>query len=521
MASPNIEPRQSILTSRTAAEAARDRTEDQLNELFSRAMRKFLARAEREIKIRLRAGTTVLTAAGDPPPDPLTLGIFARMWGEIVDQQVMDDILTAWQRVYGTGTTMIADSAVRAAVEEYLPRVRDRLVRGEVWIGGKRAPSVAEDSFDKARVILSRSAAEGWTRQRTAQRIATEFGWETNGSALREELNQINGEIEQILNPLGHPGTPAREYARLHDPIIAELQAQGSEITKQLDAEQSYWQNRAQLIARTESTSLHGYSANNALAAEGFSHKQWMATHDTRTRDSHREADGQTVPVDAEFIVGGFAMQFPGDPSAPVGEIANCRCTMIGADREDDQDQEGPQTQAGNSGGGAGGGLPPLRGMGEPPDENDKPAWNAYWKARQDALEGKGFTSNGAILKAHEVQFLERFLDAGEQASWIPLDPKRRPTNDFYWVEQQQEFEIKATGATYKQIHGRIVSAASQAFTRHQMTKNRFIIDLSDQELTDALRDELAGFNIGRRKYRLASLWVMTRGQLVEIALKQ
>ncbi|MBQ6717157.1 MAG: hypothetical protein IJN21_11620 [Clostridia bacterium] len=56
--------------------------------------------------------------------------------------------------------------------------------------------------------------------------------------------------------------------------------------------------------------------------------KRWTAIKDSRTRDSHGAADGQTVDVDEPFSIGGAAMLFPGDPSGPPREVYNCRCTM-------------------------------------------------------------------------------------------------------------------------------------------------------------------------------------------------
>ena len=52
--------------------------------------------------------------------------------------------------------------------------------------------------------------------------------------------------------------------------------------------------------------------------------KRWVAHHDERTRSSHLAANGQTVAIDDPFIVGGAALAFPGDPSAPMEEVANC-----------------------------------------------------------------------------------------------------------------------------------------------------------------------------------------------------
>jgi len=94
---------------------------------------------------------------------------------------------------------------------------------------------------------------------------------------------------------------------------------------------------RARMIARTE---VHG--ARNTVAMgtmqrfesaygipSGVMRKEWQATEDPRTRPTHHEADKQTVPFTEPFTVGGFPLQFPGDPTGPASEVINCRCATF------------------------------------------------------------------------------------------------------------------------------------------------------------------------------------------------
>ena len=94
------------------------------------------------------------------------------------------------------------------------------------------------------------------------------------------------------------------------------------------------WPNRATVVARTEAIGALNagrYDAFQALAEETGDEfeKVWLATTDSRTRPSHAEADGQRVPVTEPFMVGGFALDFPGDPNGPPQEVIQCRCTML------------------------------------------------------------------------------------------------------------------------------------------------------------------------------------------------
>ena len=54
--------------------------------------------------------------------------------------------------------------------------------------------------------------------------------------------------------------------------------------------------------------------------------KQWDSALDQRTRESHREVDGQIVELDEKFSNG---LMFPGDPNGAAHEVINCRCALL------------------------------------------------------------------------------------------------------------------------------------------------------------------------------------------------
>lgn len=53
--------------------------------------------------------------------------------------------------------------------------------------------------------------------------------------------------------------------------------------------------------------------------------REWVATQDDRTRDTHAELDGEVRKVGEAFSNG---CRYPGDPSGDPGEVWNCRCTI-------------------------------------------------------------------------------------------------------------------------------------------------------------------------------------------------
>lgn len=96
-------------------------------------------------------------------------------------------------------------------------------------------------------------------------------------------------------------------------------------------------QPRARVIARTEAHGARNFAAHMTMqrfesaygVPPGIMRKEWQATEDTRTRHTHDVADGQVVGFSEPFIVGGFALAFPGDPTGPPQEVINCRCAPL------------------------------------------------------------------------------------------------------------------------------------------------------------------------------------------------
>lgn len=106
--------------------------------------------------------------------------------------------------------------------------------------------------------------------------------------------------------------------------------------------ETEMWPNRAVVVARTETLGALNAGRTDAFAAVaeelgGEFEKMWLSTDDDRTRHSHRQADGQRVPVGTPFIVGadpdmglaGAQLMQPGDPDGPAHEVIQCRCTTL------------------------------------------------------------------------------------------------------------------------------------------------------------------------------------------------
>ncbi len=91
---------------------------------------------------------------------------------------------------------------------------------------------------------------------------------------------------------------------------------------------------RAETIANTETAAAFNYARDKAMREAGVTHKKWLHSMSPlikEPRPTHLEADGQTVPIDDPFDVGGVQFMRPADDSLGAGpeDIINCHCVAI------------------------------------------------------------------------------------------------------------------------------------------------------------------------------------------------
>lgn len=86
--------------------------------------------------------------------------------------------------------------------------------------------------------------------------------------------------------------------------------------------------DRARFISENETNAVANYEDGELALLEGKTHKTWITMHDHKVRDTHRQVNGETIPIDEYFEVGGSYMQFPMDWDADPRECVNCRCSL-------------------------------------------------------------------------------------------------------------------------------------------------------------------------------------------------
>ena len=144
-------------------------------------------------------------------------------------------------------------------------------------------------------------------------------------SDLSDASSSITQRYDALLKRLGIPLTAF--FAETHPSAVA------SEIVSATmnhpDDPYFFSEDRVRLIAENEANSIWNDSQYQDAVDTGKRYKTWRAILDNRTRQTHRDINGTTIPIDQYFVVGNSLMFFPREASADPEEIVNCRCTAI------------------------------------------------------------------------------------------------------------------------------------------------------------------------------------------------
>lgn len=132
--------------------------------------------------------------------------------------------------------------------------------------------------------------------------------------------------------------TLGKDVKELSKKIAGEISRgiSGGQMYSEIARNISNWaripKNNAMRIARTEAHRIQSKAAMDACykAQEKGADvvKQWDASLDDRTRDTHRMLDGQIRELDEPFEIHGLTAMQPGDFGDPAEDI-NCRCSVL------------------------------------------------------------------------------------------------------------------------------------------------------------------------------------------------
>jgi SPP1 gp7 family putative phage head morphogenesis protein len=187
------------------------------------------------------------------------------------------------------------------------------------------------NEFETVSEYLTKSYEDGF--------ITTMYNLQGQGIPLVFPIDQ-----EQVVNAIQHETKLSESlYAKLGLDTKDLSKKIAGEISRGLSGGQMYseiarniagWamipKNNAMRIARTEAhriqTKASMNACNKAKSKGADVVKQWDASLDKRTRDSHAQVDGEIRELDEPFSNG---LMYPGDPSGSAAEVVNCRCALL------------------------------------------------------------------------------------------------------------------------------------------------------------------------------------------------
>jgi len=151
--------------------------------------------------------------------------------------------------------------------------------------------------------------------------------WE---STVRAVAPPQSGDGDQLrLALLVAVADQVRRYHLALDAARAAGSDPGQAVLDATAAAEARWRVFVERWARTEQTRARAMAAlDSAAAKRPGARKRWLTEKDERVRRTHNLVDGDTLPVNVPFLVGGYPMMHPGDPLGPPDEVLNCRCDL-------------------------------------------------------------------------------------------------------------------------------------------------------------------------------------------------
>ena len=234
----------------------------------------------------------------------------------------------------------MGEKKLRKVIENVLDLNKKKII--EVLDSQTKTPLIAIKGVDDVPGMIKKIFSVFAMKELSDQVIKSEFesGWDSsekridrnvsfNSKALEflqdHTFDNIKGMTEEIANDL---------KAELERGII---NGEGiGKLTKRVNKVFDKGENRAEMIARTETNRADNQGKLLAMKGSGLEYeKRWLTHKDDRTSPICSRLNGQTVPIDSNFkdSVSGWEGQSP--PSH-----VNCRSTIVFIDPEDEEQEK-------------------------------------------------------------------------------------------------------------------------------------------------------------------------------------
>lgn len=131
---------------------------------------------------------------------------------------------------------------------------------------------------------------------------------------------------ETVVNSLSDVMVLEDSTFKIVDDIVDDVEKK----TKKYSQEDEWYlsDDRAIALAENGSNSFYNNDDYEIAIKQGKTQKTWVTEKDNKVRNTHKEVDEVTIPINEVFHVGNSEMMFAGDGSlgASDSELINCRC---------------------------------------------------------------------------------------------------------------------------------------------------------------------------------------------------
>jgi F like protein len=251
--------------------------------------------------------------------------------GAKLASEITEAYVTAGQRTAAWLDRKVGDALVRFDITNHRAVARAEANQLELVSGLMR----------EQRTIAQNVISDGVRRSANPREIARDL---RDSIGLTETQEKHVRSFRRALESGDYSNALRRELRdKRSDRLLQRLRREKTALTPaQVDKlvegyRQRYIAFRAETIARTESLRAT-HQGNEDLFAQAIERgdieaadlvREWHAGSGPRTRDSHRTMNGQRRAFGEAFTSGkGVSLRYPGDPSAPASESANCRCSV-------------------------------------------------------------------------------------------------------------------------------------------------------------------------------------------------
>lgn len=290
-------------------------------------------------------------------------GRLKRRFKEAVENVRSQYTLRQIVRLMESGRVEDAIRTARASYLVFADQVNSGFIfsgeRAGIWLSNRLDDLVSFDRTNERAVQAMRRRRLELVRQitdeqRRAIRVAIDAGVERGANPIevardfRETIGLTERQAQAVANyrrllEQGNRGAldralRDRRYDRRVRRAIDGEALSPEQIDRMVERyRQRYIKYRSEVIARTESLAATHEGTEEALQqAVDSGHvnvtlleRSWVTAGDERVRGSHASMSGQKRRMGEAFLSGnGYQLRFPGDPRAPISEIAQCRCVL-------------------------------------------------------------------------------------------------------------------------------------------------------------------------------------------------